>query len=252
MSKLNSISLAENTSVNALPISRNGQNDRVEYRVPPHTCRPVWIDRLFEAIRDLNPSKITQEFVAANVVGSNHEGKVLVALRFLGLISENGDVTSRLSALRVIGPEFTANLAIVVQQAYSELLSTISIKTSPLNRLISLLMQKYSMTQTQAQSAARFFVHLASLAAMELSDELSNIQASKQDASSRKEPMGRLASVRPTINSERMGPKIQALATIDGPFGQIRIVDASSLELARKLLDIVENQLRVQGGAINP
>lgn len=238
--------MAENASINVLPASEHGQNDKVEERIPPHTCLPVWMDRLFDAVRDLNPSQISREFVAANVVGSGHQGKVLIALRFFGLIDESGNVTSRLRALRVVGPEFTTNLAIVVQQAYSELLSTIAIKSASSNRLINFLMQKYSMSQSQAGSAARFLIHMASLAGMELSEELSSHQASKQDVSTRGQPAGRPTSPKPTVKSESARPQIPALATIDGPFGQIRVVDHSTLELARKLLDIVENQLKLR------
>src|SRR6266487_4669549 len=86
--------LAENVSFN-IPSTSDPIKNEIRDHVPPHTCRPLWIDRLFEAIRDLNPPKITQEFVGANVVGSRHEGNVLVALRFLGLIDESGNVTNR-------------------------------------------------------------------------------------------------------------------------------------------------------------
>src|SRR6266487_5642823 len=105
-------------------------------------------------------------------------------------------------------------------------------------------MQKYSMTQSQAQSAARFFIHMASLAGMELSDELSAAQVSKKDVPDKVEPSGRSSPIKRTLVPENVKPKIPALAVIDGPFGQIRVVDQSTLELARKLLDIVEKQLK--------
>lgn len=226
------------------------EQQRIERRVPPHTCLPLWIDKLFDTVRDVNPPKVTREFVAANIVGSGHQGKVLIALRFLGLIDENENMTARLRALRVVGPEFTTNLAIVVQQSYSDLLGTVALKSATFNRLINFLMQKYSMNQSQAESAARFFIHLAKRAGMEMSEELGQVSGSKQERSqepSRKasSPVARTPASGDSSRDARMATS-SSIAVIDGKFGQIRIVDRSTLELARKLLDMIEGQLKDQ------
>ena len=130
-----------------------------------------------------------------------------------------------------------------MRQAYSELFGTIAIKSASHTRLINFLMQKYSMGQSQAESAARFFVHLASRAGMELSAELSPLE--KQGRGPRKElsPKVRISRQQPSPLEIR-NDDTDAFATIDGDFGRIRVVDESTLELARKLLDMIETKLR--------
>jgi hypothetical protein len=204
---------------------------------------------VFEAIKGLNTAQITREFITANVVGSGHQGTVLGALRFLGLIDEEGNVTSRLRALRVVGPEFSTNLASVVQLAYSDLLSTVAVKSASLDRLINFLMQKYSMSQPQAEGAAHFFTHLASLSGMELSEELSKAPVAKPDLPNKKvTPTKSGARKQDPVSDSGNYQKLSPVATIDGPFGQIRIVDQPTLELARKLLDMIEGQLKSREG----
>ena len=217
-------------------------------RVPPHTCLPVWIDRFFDAIRDLNTPLITREFISANVVSSGHQGKVLIALRFLWLLDQNGNVTPRLRALRVIGPEFTTNLAIVVQQAYSGLLGTVVVKSASFNSLVNFLMQRYSMNKDQASSAGRFFVHLASRAGMELSEELSKLEVAKSAPSVRSEHLARSVSTRERVSSDGTKNQDSALATISSRFGEIRVIDKPSLQLARKLLEIIDSQIPAEEG----
>ncbi len=237
--------LAESAAADILTPD-NAQSWRTQEHTPPHTCRSLWIDRFFEVIRQLDVSQISREFVAANIIGSGHEGKVLVALRFLGLIDDDGNVTPRLRALRVVGPEFTTNLAIVVQQAYSEMLGTIAIKSASFNRVINFLMQRYSMTQTQANEATRFFVHLARLSSMDLSEELSEGLVSKQTTPEKLPPGSRPNPAKGKVGLEKPRTEKNALAVVDGPFGQIRVTDRPTLELARKLLDIIEDQLNAK------
>lgn len=228
------------------PIASNESSAKTteDHLTPPHTCSAAWIDRLLEGVRDLNPGQITREFVTANVVASGHEGKVLKASRFLGLVDENGNVTPRLRALRVVGPEFTSNLAIVVQKAYSDLFSTISIKSATFGRLVNFLMQKYSMGQPQAESAARFFIHLASRAGMDLNEDLLKPTGLKHEKD-RTDSSPKTVSLRkdqPHVDTRR--DDIGALAIIDGPFGRIRILDEPTLELARRALDMVGEKVK--------
>ena len=224
------------------------RDERTASKVPPHNCVPTWIDRLLDAVRELNPSQITREFVSANVIGSKNEGKVLIAARFLGLIDENRNVTPRLRALRVVGPEFTPNLAIVVQQAYSDLLNTVSIKSATYDRLTNFLMQKYSMGQSQASAAVRFFVHMASRAGMDLSDELSKPSGTTHTQSPRTDHTPKIsASKKQPSLLQGQEVEVEAVATIEGSFGRIRIVDQSTLELARRSLDIIEQKLKQKG-----
>ncbi len=236
--------MAEETTIKEQsPTVEAVREEIVAERIPPHTCLPIWIDRLFDAVRDLNTPQITKEFVGANVVGSGHQSKVLVALRFLGLIDEDGNVTSRLRALRVVGPEFTTNLAIVVQQAYSGLLGIVVVKSASFNSLVNFLMQRYSMNRVQAISAGRFFLHLASRAGMELSEELSRVVTSKAGQPVRLESKEKSTLRKAPISSDNSRHQESALATVSSRFGEIRVVDRPSLELARKLLEIIENKL---------
>jgi hypothetical protein len=102
------------------------------------------------------------------------------------------------------------------------------------------------MSQPQAEGAAHFFTHLASLSGMELSEELSKAPVAKHDLPSKKVIPTKADARKPDAVSDNGNyQKGSPVATIDGPFGQIRIIDQPTLELARKLLDMIESQLKL-------
>lgn len=220
---------------------------QLKQRRPPHTCTPLWIDKFFAAARVLNTSQITREFITANVIGSGHQGKVLIALEFLGLIDENGKVTNRMRALRTVGDEFTSNLASVVQEAYSELLSTVAVKSASWDGLLNFLMQRYLMSQPQAEAAAKFFAHLASEAKLELGPELNKAAIPKGSTVSTERILKRpSSSPKPETkgSTSRHTMEKEAFATVESALGRIVIVDEPTLTLARHLLDILEAKIK--------
>jgi hypothetical protein len=230
------------------PLSSPGKQRLVETsdRTPPYKCQAKWIDRFFKADKAMGATRITREFIGANVVRHGHQSAVLEALRFLGLIDKEGNTNGRLKSLRVVGDEFANNLASVVQHAYSELLNTVAIKTTTSDGLINFFMQKYSMSQPQSESAAHFFLHLASLAHMEVSESFSKSKKARDYVPSR---IGK--SLEDKVLPQ--GPKRVAItekfdegtfAVIEGSFGQFRIIDEDTLGIARKLLDLIEAQIK--------
>src|SRR5205807_5309306 len=88
--------------------------------------------------------------------------------------------------------------------------------------------------------------HLASLSGMELSEELSKAPVAKPEPPVKKVVPGKpVTRKQAPASDDGEYQKVSPVATIDGPFGQIRIVDQPTLELARKLLDMIESQIKL-------
>lgn len=137
----------------------------------------VWLEKFFDLNHRQRIDKVDTEFVRLNIMGSGHESQIISALRFLGLVDENGAATQKLASLRVLGEDFKRNLAPIVREAYSDLISTIVLDSARSENLINFFVQRYNYSSTGATSAARLFIWLASQTDIPISDELGNLGA---------------------------------------------------------------------------
>jgi len=135
----------------------------------------VWLEKFFDLNQRQKIDKIDAEFVGLNIMGSGHESKIISALRFLGLIDDNGNATPKLASLRVVGEDFKKNLKPIVIEAYHDLTSTIVLDVAKPENLINFFVQRYDYSQASAKSALRLFVWLASQTDIPLSQEVQNL-----------------------------------------------------------------------------
>jgi hypothetical protein len=135
----------------------------------------AWLEKFLDLNQRQKIDKIDAEFVGLNIMASGHESKIISALRFLGLVDENGNATSRLTSLRVVGDDFEKNLNAVVMDAYHDLISTVVLNAAKPENVINFFVQRYDYSQASARNALRFFVCLASRADIALSEEVRNL-----------------------------------------------------------------------------
>jgi len=147
-----------------------GKIGYAKYRAP--YIPPAWLAKFFDLNHRQKIDKVGKEFVQLNIVGSGNESKMISALRFLGLIDENGDATPKLASLRVLGDDFRKNLTVIVTEAYHDLVSTIVLDAARPENLINFFVQRYDYSPALAKSALGLFVWLASQTDLGLSQEL--------------------------------------------------------------------------------
>ena len=147
--------------------------------LPPYNCRTNWMERFLDVIQKVSTSRIDAKFVASNIVGSKNEGKVLSALKFLGIIDSAGNGQENLRKLRTVGEEFDKNLASIVSDAYRDLMDTLPVSTAKPENLINYFVREYGYNATQAGEASRFFVWLAQKAKIQVSSDLVEVSPPK-------------------------------------------------------------------------
>lgn len=145
----------------------NGEKSR-----PPYTCLPSWMGKFFDVARQTRLDKIDKTFIASNIIASNHESKVLVALRFLNLISEDGNPTEKLNSLKMVGEGFKTNLADIVNSAYRDMFDTVAVNIAKPENIINYFTQRFNYTTNQAANATKFLAWLATRAGINISPEL--------------------------------------------------------------------------------
>jgi hypothetical protein len=115
--------------------------------------------------------------VAHKLMDPSTTGKFASALRFLGIIDAEGKPTHNLHLLNAEGEVFRDNLGKIVKDAYAHLLSAVKVDKAKAEYVYAYYtdMNRYGLTLPQAKVAAKFFVWLASLGGMEVSEDLKAI-----------------------------------------------------------------------------
>jgi hypothetical protein len=98
-------------------------------------------------MRRATPAKVDGDFLRANRIAPGNEYKVVGALRFLGLINEDGRPTEKSRLLKTMGTTFTSALQEIIRSAYSGL---------------------FQHLDEMAAKASRFFITLCHMAQIEL------------------------------------------------------------------------------------
>lgn len=99
------------------------------------------------------------------------------ALKFLKLTDVDDNTTESMHLLQSEGEIFTQNLAKIVQEAYSDLTTSVQIDKAKPEHVYSYFTdrKKVGYTLAQAKKATKFFVWLATLAGIEVSSELKKL-----------------------------------------------------------------------------
>jgi len=198
---------------------------------PPYR-RPVWYTRFFSLIKQKTINKFTLEFLTLNITQVKSEAyKLRNGLRFLGLIDNKRNPTSKLNDLRVSGDQFNKNLRIIIEEAYFDLLSTVMVDTSKPESLVNFMINRYGYSESLAEQAVVLFVFFAKKAEIPLSKEVMNFKAKKARRETRK---SKTKTKKPNVEQE----DDDSFARLDFDEFHFRVKkDIASIEFARKQIN---------------
>jgi hypothetical protein len=135
----------------------------------------VWLDEFLQLIKRVRVDKIDRKWIATNKICSEaNASKVVTGLKFLKLIDAEGNViAANLNQLKLEGEPYKAALQKIIKEAYTDLLSKVDItKAYPVD-LLNYFISTFHYSKPPAQAALALFLHLASQAGLQLSNELS-------------------------------------------------------------------------------
>jgi hypothetical protein len=155
--------------------------------VPPYGPTTGTIQAL-QLMRKATPPKVDGDFLRTHKIAPGNEYKVVGALRFLGLIDDNGTPMEKSRLLKTMGSTFTVALQEIVRSAYRELFHYLDVKKATKEDVYNYFITESKLGTEMAAKAARFFITLCRMAQIELS---SDSQASSRSASGKGAANGR-------------------------------------------------------------
>ena len=206
---------------------------------PPYGS-PLSFKKFFELVQAQKPDKVDSEFLKINGVGAGNEAKVLLGLRFLGLITENGTPTEKLASLRVVGDDFKKNLAAIVTAAYADLMSKVVLERAKPENLINYLVTKYGMAGSLARNAAKVFVSLCNESGITVSEELNKWETTSRDAKSRPKPKKGDEKPRNAKTAHTQDNPAQDIVELKAENFRIILPKERTLEAAKKAKSLLE------------
>lgn len=135
--------------------------------VPPYGPTAGTIQAL-QLMRKTTPPKVDGDFLRANKIAPGNEYKVVGALRFLGLIDDNGKPTERSRILKTMGSTFTLALQEIIHSAYRELFRYLDMKRATREDIYNYFVTEGQLGAEMAAKAARFFITLCRMAQIEI------------------------------------------------------------------------------------
>ena len=117
--------------------------------------------RLLERIKG---ERVDTALLRQNGIAPYNEYKVVNALKFLGLVGDDGTLTDKGKLLRLRGPAYQQHLRRVVQTAYAELFEHVSLASANRDDIHNFFVARRGLSPEMARKATRFFLELCELA----------------------------------------------------------------------------------------
>jgi hypothetical protein len=115
-----------------------------------------------------SPSIVDQELLRANGIARGNEYKVVGALRYLGLVDEDGRPTERARLLKARGAVQTLNLQQIVREAYPTLFRKLDLRSATRDDIYNHFLADLGLQPEMAAKATRFFLELARAAGFQV------------------------------------------------------------------------------------
>jgi len=132
-----------------------------------------WYKMILDIVRRRKPTVIDKDFLRINQIAPGNEAKVLVGLRFLGIIDENGNPTELIDTLRTLNEdEFRKSLREIVNKAYADLFDKLVLEKASFTDLVTYFMQVYDMSEAVAEQAAHCFIFFCHESGISLPESL--------------------------------------------------------------------------------
>ncbi len=119
-------------------------------------------------------ARINEELLRANRIAPGNEYKVIGALKFLGVIDDNGTPTEKGRAFRTKGPVYILALQEAVKRSYQKVFSSVDIEQATKDDLFNHFIMDWSIGPEMATKASRFFIELCRMANITVSASLSS------------------------------------------------------------------------------
>jgi len=142
---------------------RNGQHPLT----PPYGPTKGMMQAI-QLLRKSTPPRIDGKFLRMNKVAPGNEYKVIGALRFLGLIDDEGRPTERSRLLKTKGPAFTAALQQIVRSAYRDVFRALREGGTTQEDIYNYFVAQAGLGPEMAAKTTRFFIQLCQLAEIDL------------------------------------------------------------------------------------
>lgn len=161
-----------------------------------------------EAVRllsRLSPARLDETLLRQHKIAPRNEYKVVGALRFLGLIDQEGHPTSLADRLKARGATYSLNLQEVIRSAYGTLWQRLNLQEANREEIYNYFVTQEGLGAEMASKAVRFLVDICQLAEMPLNPGLKvrpgrvaagSVQRSPAPAAGGREPAP--ASMAPT------------------------------------------------------
>lgn len=114
------------------------------------------------------PAKVDGSFLRLNKIAPGNEYKVIGALRFLGIIDEEGRPTEKSKLLKTKGATFTAALQEIVRNAYKSLFACLDGHPCSQEDIYNHFVVQSGLGPEMAAKTTRFFVQLCEMAEIDL------------------------------------------------------------------------------------
>jgi hypothetical protein len=192
-----------------------------------------------QLMRKTTPTKVDGEFLRASKIAPGNEYKVVGALRFLGLIDDNGRPTEKSRLLKTMGSTFTLALQEIVNSAYQGLFRYLDVSKATREDIYNYFITEAGLGAEMAAKASRFFITLCRMAQVELGANTAGVTylAKKTEPNppprSKAEARGQVKDNSPTLPvMVTLSPEIANMDTeqLAELFRKVRVALSRSLE----------------------
>lgn len=176
----------------------------------------LWLDEFLKLVKRIRVDKVDRKWIAGNnICSETNASKVVTGLKFLKLIDEQGySIPNNLNPLKLQGEPYKEALQKIVKEAYTDLLAKVDITQAYPTDVLNYFISKHQYSKPSAQSALVLFLHLASRAGLELSNELTKRKTSQ--IPSNKETPIKISSRRPRNPKNTQNFGIDSFTTAPG------------------------------------
>lgn len=129
--------------------------------------------RFFERAKDVSAPDVVDAKLIKTYGIKSDPYHVISALRFLGLIDEDGQPTDKYPKIQASGAQFAENLEHIVREAYSDLFAKVPVETTATREDVENYVRLHG-TPSLASKVATLFIALCQEAGIELSPELAS------------------------------------------------------------------------------
>lgn len=147
--------------------------------IPPYGPTKGTIQAL-HMLRRTTPNRIDSDFLRINKVAPGNEYKVVGALKFLGLIDEEGRPTENSRVLKTKGSTYTLELQNIVRKAYSGVFRTLKHNELTRDSIYNYFVTEGGLGSEMATKATRFLLKLCRLAEINIALDQSPESSSRK------------------------------------------------------------------------